>query len=173
MGVTGSITHTYVAAGTYTVTIRGDFPRIYFNNIGDYEKILSVEQWGTIAWISMNSAFEGCSNLVVNATDAPDLTVVTDASSMFSSARSLADRQLHLARLFLFGWLGRLLWRQGISHALLACVGDAGALIAAVYARERVAFASHTGSMMTVALRSAPSISIVSSEPSAAYLDST
>ncbi len=93
MGVTGSITHTYAAAGTYTVTIRGDFPRIYFNNTGDEEKILSVEQWGTIAWTSMNKAFYGCTNLLVNATDAPDLSAVTDASSMFfaSSLNSSLD----------------------------------------------------------------------------------
>ena len=68
-GVTGSITHTYASAGTYTVSISGAFPRIYFANGGDKLKILSVEQWGDIAWSSMDYAFWGCSNLVVNATD--------------------------------------------------------------------------------------------------------
>lgn len=81
--LTGDFTHTYPAAGTYTVTITGDFPRIYFNYGGDREKILSVEQWGDIQWTSMANAFQGCSNLVVNATDAPDLSGVSDLSVMF------------------------------------------------------------------------------------------
>ena len=34
-GVEGNITHDYLATGTYTVAIRGAFPRIYFNSQGD------------------------------------------------------------------------------------------------------------------------------------------
>jgi surface protein len=82
-GVTGDITHDYGTAGTYTAAIKGSFPRIYFNNGGDKLKILSIEQWGNIAWTSMNLAFYGCNNLVCNATDAPDLSAVTDMSKMF------------------------------------------------------------------------------------------
>ena len=86
--VTGDITHTYASAGTYTVTITGDFPRIYFSNVGDKEKILTVEQWGNIAWTSMDLAFRGCTNLNVTATDAPDLSTVTTMSDMFYGATS-------------------------------------------------------------------------------------
>ena len=86
--LTASSTHTYATVGTYTVTITGDFPRIYFNNAGDRQKILSVEQWGTYAWSSMESAFHGCSNLVVNATDIPNLSSVTDLSFMFTFCSS-------------------------------------------------------------------------------------
>lgn len=50
--VTGNITHTYPKAGTYTIAISGNFPRIYFNNIDDRQKILSVEQRGSISWTS-------------------------------------------------------------------------------------------------------------------------
>ena len=83
-GVTGSITHNYGVSGTYTVAIRGIFPRIFFDfNNTDYEKIVSIEQWGNIAWASMADAFSGCMNLVYNATDAPDLSGVTDISYMF------------------------------------------------------------------------------------------
>ena len=88
-GVTGNITHTYSAPGTYTVSISGDFPHIHFDNIGDKEKILSVESWGSIQWSSFASAFEGCSNLQVNATDAPDLSSVTNLSAMFKDASSM------------------------------------------------------------------------------------
>lgn len=89
LGVTTTITHSYDIPGTYTVTVSGTFPRIYFNNEGDKLKILSVEQWGTGEWDYMFAAFSGCSNLVINAVDSPDLSHVTTASNMFNSATSM------------------------------------------------------------------------------------
>lgn len=95
--VTGDITHTYATPGTYTVSITGAFPRIFFNagftfsSQKDSDKILSVEQWGDIAWTSMNNAFAGCDNLRINAVDAPDLSGVTDLSRMFFHAISMND----------------------------------------------------------------------------------
>ncbi len=88
-GIVGDVTHDFGVAGTYTIRIRGQFPRIYFNYTGDKEKILSVEQWGNIAWTSMERSFYGCKNLVVNAGDVPDLSLVIDMSYMFSNASSL------------------------------------------------------------------------------------
>ena len=88
LGVTGSITHDYGTAGTYTVRIRGNFPRIYFANTGDKDKILSIDQWGNIEWTSMERAFMGAINLTYNATDAPDLSNMTDMSLMFWKASS-------------------------------------------------------------------------------------
>lgn len=84
--VSGNITHTYAAAGSYQIRIIGDFPRIYFNNEGDREKIVDITQWGDIEWQSMQAAFFGCSHLIVSASDAPDLTSVTDIGSMFRDA---------------------------------------------------------------------------------------
>ena len=46
LGNTGNTTITFPGAGTYTVYISGNFPRIYFNNGGDKLKILSVNNWG-------------------------------------------------------------------------------------------------------------------------------
>ena len=91
--VTGDITHTYATPGTYTVSISGNFPRIYseqnFNSIiSDSEKLVSIEQWGDIKWQSMRYAFKGCENLVVNAVDVPDLSQVTHMDSMFFGASS-------------------------------------------------------------------------------------
>ncbi|TVP99390.1 MAG: BspA family leucine-rich repeat surface protein [Balneolaceae bacterium] len=83
------ITYTYIAPGTYTVEITGDFPRIYFDNGLDTEKILSVEQWGDIEWSTMENAFYGASNLQVNATDAPNLSGLTSLRQMFRNASSL------------------------------------------------------------------------------------
>lgn len=89
IGLTGNASHIYTTAGTYTVAIRGSFPRIYFNNSGDKDKIMSVEQWGNIAWSSMEGAFYGCNNLVINATDSPDLSNVINMVNMFRGANSL------------------------------------------------------------------------------------
>ena len=62
-GITGNVTHDFGVAGTYTIRIRGTFPRIYFNGGGDRQKLLDVGQWGDLAWTVMNDAFYGCSNL--------------------------------------------------------------------------------------------------------------
>lgn len=52
--ITGDVTHTYNSAGIYTVSISGNFPRIYFlNNQTDADKILSIDQWGSNPWQSM------------------------------------------------------------------------------------------------------------------------
>lgn len=90
--------HTYPSAGTYTIVIKdnvGDgsgFPRIFFDADqgppDDAEKLLSVDQWGTFLWSSMGSAFQGCSNMDVTATDRPDLSVVTNLNSMFERCTS-------------------------------------------------------------------------------------
>ena len=82
--VTGDALHQYSDAGTYTVSISGDFTRI---NLGgdsaNAQKLQSIEQWGDIQWSSMNDAFAGASNMVYNATDAPVLSGVNDMNGMF------------------------------------------------------------------------------------------
>jgi surface protein len=83
-----SQTITFPEAGQYKVAIKGTYPRIYFNNGGDKLKILTVEQWGNNPWTSMQSAFYGCANLTVPATDAPNLSGVTSLSGMFRDATS-------------------------------------------------------------------------------------
>ena len=57
----------------------GDFPGNvnYINS-----ELLTVEQWGDIAWSSMEHAFSG-SETTISAIDAPNLTGVTDMNSMF------------------------------------------------------------------------------------------
>ena len=52
-GQTTAASHTYATAGEYEVKITGTFPRIYFNNTGDKDKIKEVKQWGTQVWSSM------------------------------------------------------------------------------------------------------------------------
>ena len=85
-GQTGSATHEYSSPGEHVVEITGHFPHIHFNGGEGSDKIRAVEQWGDISWRSMKEAFAGCSNLEINATDAPDLSAVTDMSRMFQNA---------------------------------------------------------------------------------------
>ena len=83
---TGDATHIYTSAGEYVVRISGTFPRIYFNDAGDKDKIIAINQWGNQVWTSMGRAFTGAANLVGMATDVPDLSNVTDMSLMFYNA---------------------------------------------------------------------------------------
>ncbi|WKZ24684.1 MAG: BspA family leucine-rich repeat surface protein [Patescibacteria group bacterium] len=88
-GLTGDYTHTYASAGTYKIKISGNFPRIYFNNGGDRLKLLEVQNWGNIAWTSMQSAFHGAANMDITATDIPDLSNVTNMEQMIRGCNSL------------------------------------------------------------------------------------
>ncbi len=92
-GITGNITHQYAVPGTYTVSINGKFPRIYFNDFygttQDSDKIVSIDQWGSGEWTSMDNAFMHCSNLDVLATDTPNLEKVGSAIGMFRFCEAL------------------------------------------------------------------------------------
>ncbi|MEJ5049861.1 BspA family leucine-rich repeat surface protein [Chryseobacterium culicis] len=55
---------------------------------GSADKVLEIEQWGNIAWNSMNSAFSQCKLIQITATDTPNLNNVKDASYMFYAAKS-------------------------------------------------------------------------------------
>ena len=90
-GKTGDASHNYTTTGIHTIAIRGDFPRIYFNHSGSRLHIKSIEQWGTNNWSSMNNAFNGCNNLVGNATDIPNLSMVTDMKNMFSGVSAFNE----------------------------------------------------------------------------------
>ncbi|MCA0232113.1 MAG: BspA family leucine-rich repeat surface protein [Bacteroidetes bacterium] len=86
--LTDAQTHNFGTAGTYTVAIRGNLTSIIFANGGDKSKILSVDQWGDIAWGGLRRAFQGCSNFNITATDAPNLSNATDMSEAFQGATS-------------------------------------------------------------------------------------
>ncbi|MEO6820161.1 MAG: BspA family leucine-rich repeat surface protein [Ginsengibacter sp.] len=82
-------THNYAVAGIYTVSVKGPFESISFNNTGDKDKIIEISQWGTNVWKTMIYAFSGCKNLNITATDAPDLSGMTEMYAMFSGCTSL------------------------------------------------------------------------------------
>jgi len=85
-GINSSVTHDFGTMGTYTIRIRGDFPRIYFNNGGDKLKITSIDQWGDVEWQNMNGAFHGCFSMFHNAIDEPNLSLVKDMGNMLNGA---------------------------------------------------------------------------------------
>ena len=87
---TGDVSHTYSNPGTYTVSITGQFPAFLVEYAHD-DKLLSVEQWGSIEWKSMADAFKGNYNLDVVASDMPDLSNVSDMSYMFNSINSIQE----------------------------------------------------------------------------------
>ncbi|HLO56823.1 MAG TPA: BspA family leucine-rich repeat surface protein [Saprospiraceae bacterium] len=60
--------------------------RFFIDNGPDRNKLTNVLQWGDVDWISMNSTFKGCQNLVITASDNPNLVNVTDMSEMFRDA---------------------------------------------------------------------------------------
>ena len=63
--------------------------RMYYNNTDNY-RLIDVSQWGTTNWVSLQGAFYNCIYLEITATDIPNLTNVTDISSMFYNCQSLA-----------------------------------------------------------------------------------
>ena len=62
------------------------FPRFRFNEFGEEAEIIELNNWGTGVWDSMDSAFEDAVNMVVIASDWPDLSQVSSVSKMFLEA---------------------------------------------------------------------------------------
>ncbi len=95
--IVGDITHTYTQPGTYMVSILGEFPAIFFNRLNspysttitNRDKLMSIDQWGSIKWQTMSRAFAGCRNMDMLATDIPDLSGVTTTFDMFNTCISL------------------------------------------------------------------------------------
>ena len=91
----GDISHTYLnsVSDNYTVTITPKtftgFPRIYLNEFSNSNLLLEIKQWGGGEWSNMNNSFSGASNLQITANDIPNLSRVTDLSSMFYNNSSL------------------------------------------------------------------------------------
>ena len=86
----GNASHFYTAAGTYTIAITGTFPQFDFNSGGNRLAIRTIEQWGDIAWGSMQNSFISAAHLTIAANAGrPDLSAVTSMRSMFQGASNL------------------------------------------------------------------------------------
>ena len=86
-------TITLPSSGIYVLEVTpkatNGFNRIAFNAGGDKDKMLDIKQWGDVVWSSFERAFWGCSNMLVTATDRPNLSSVTSMSFMFRDATSV------------------------------------------------------------------------------------
>ncbi len=108
--ISGTAEHRYAHAGNYAISITGNYAKIYLYgsipngsmSVEEYmgststaiarvgsspNGLLSIDQWGDVKWTSMAYAFSGARNLVYNATDVPDLSLVTDMNHMFYFAK--------------------------------------------------------------------------------------
>jgi surface protein len=94
LGVTNTIVKQYSDTGTYTIRIRGQFPHFRsfitpytptnLYNWYDNGKLLSVDQWGGIAWQSLKYSFWGCVLMNIKATDTPDLSLGPNCDYSFA-----------------------------------------------------------------------------------------
>ena len=97
--IQGDITHTYEKAGEYTVKITGQLsgllmapvtevmeqgkPTGTYSYTTDNHKLLAVEDWGSVRWQTMQSAFRS-TQVEIRANNQPYLDNVTDMSAMFA-----------------------------------------------------------------------------------------
>lgn len=81
--------HEYAVAGDYDVSITGTFPKWYQNNTGDKTKIIDIKQYGLNEWEGLQSAFFGCSNLIISATDTMQSGKVTNFDKFMTFATSV------------------------------------------------------------------------------------
>ncbi len=84
------------SAGIHTIAIRPNSTntknelQIQFAGGSSPGKLITIENWGTIVWTSVNKAFEGCisMNIAIEA-GTPNLSKVTDMAEMFKGATRL------------------------------------------------------------------------------------
>jgi hypothetical protein len=80
-------TITLPSSGVYVLEVSAKevngFNRIRFSNGGDKLKITDIKQWGDVAWSSFYTAFRGCQNMLITATDVPNLSICDNYNYMF------------------------------------------------------------------------------------------
>ena len=60
-----------------------NFNRLQMNVGQDTVRLVDVQQWGAVHWVSMEDAFNGCYHMDVTASDIPDLSSVFSMARMF------------------------------------------------------------------------------------------
>jgi len=87
----GDLTHTYEddGASSYSIVITGTLIGWKFDNGGDKNLMKDITQWGCLRFGNTGDAFTGCANMVITATDAPNLSGITDLSTTFQLCRAL------------------------------------------------------------------------------------
>ena len=94
--------HSYISAGTYTVSISGILNGFSFGFApemkedsyvfhGDSPKLINISQWGPVRLGDYGYHFYHCSNLEITADDIPDLTGTTNMAYMFALCLAITD----------------------------------------------------------------------------------
>ena len=60
----GSLVHTYTTAGLHQISITGQYSGFKIGFSAASTRLISVDNWGNVGFSDMDSAFQGCSNLV-------------------------------------------------------------------------------------------------------------
>jgi len=90
-----NLSHTYVSDGNYTVSITGLFPNIFFNSTGTSRLyVKSVINLGSVGWLTLFSAFAGCTNLETFTAGQNNISAVTDLRYMFYDCTNLVTADL-------------------------------------------------------------------------------
>ena len=95
--VNGTETLTFPSEGIWKLFCIGKgvnpLYRIRFNNSGDRLKLYEINQWGTAEWgfSGVFYAFYGCSNMILRATDTPNLSSTTSLRSCFEGCTKLGS----------------------------------------------------------------------------------
>jgi hypothetical protein len=86
------LTLIYAVAGTYTIKIYGKITRLNFSSSNDSNKLLAINNWGFTDWggnsssSSQQDSYRGTENMVLNATDVPNLSNVTNMANFFRAS---------------------------------------------------------------------------------------
>ncbi len=85
--------HTYSSPGEKSINITGTIQGWRFNASGDASKLIGISQWGSLQLGNSGSYFDGCQNLIITATDAPDLTTTTTLYEAFRNCVGLGSTE--------------------------------------------------------------------------------
>ena len=90
----GNKTHTYASIGEYIITMTPtgqDNSLLPHLGTGDAHKLLEIQAWGTMEWLTMVSSIDNCINLILTATDIPDTSKCTNFFGAFSGCTSITE----------------------------------------------------------------------------------
>ncbi len=77
------LAHIYANADTQQLLVSKTFPSVFFNNAGDKLKVRSIENFGSIGWLTLELSFFGCINLVTVTSNVTNFDLVTSLASAF------------------------------------------------------------------------------------------
>ncbi|MHA2087937.1 MAG: BspA family leucine-rich repeat surface protein, partial [Promethearchaeota archaeon] len=83
------LVYDYGVAGVYEIRITGTIEGFATFGNGDPQKIINVKQWGPLKFGNSGNWFKDCYNLQITAPDIPDLTGITNCSSIFTNCEGL------------------------------------------------------------------------------------